>query len=268
LDISFSKYRLNAIHHSICRKNNEPCCSFALRISNTSTSLFDKDFMDDYVKDLLIELVKSNLSIVIGGKTSSGKTELQKFLISNAPTNCRIVVIDNVLELDQAHTTDIDLTFWQYDEQSNRITISNLIKNALRNNPDYLIVAESRGEEMVDVLNSAMTGHPIITTLHALSVNNMTSRMAEMVMMNDKKFDYRNVINNINRHLQVFVYTKIEKTSDGIKRFISDVNYHDENGNIHVLFTKNDQIGHYYKLPNELLSKINNSSLIEKFKES
>jgi CRISPR/Cas system-associated protein endoribonuclease Cas2 len=96
----------------------------------------------------------------------------------------------------------------------------------------------------------------------------MTSRMAEMVMMNDKKFDYRNVINNINRHLQVFVYTKIEKTSDGIKRFISDVNYHDENGNIHVLFTNNDQIGHYYKLPNELLSKINNSSLIEKFKES
>lgn len=252
LDISFANYRVNAVHHSIGRKNNKPCCSFSIRINHRHKKELDERFIDENVKQLLISLVQNNYSIVIGGKTSSGKTELQKYLIRNMMHNTRTIVIDNVLELDQDNEKDLDITFWQFDEQNDRITISDLIKNALRNNPDYLIVAESRGEEMIDVLNSAMTGHPIITTIHASSIRNMTSRMVEMVMMNDKKFVYENVWQNIVHHLQIYVYTSIERNQDGIVRYISAIDYFDENGNKHHLYKKINHQDHYYKLPKDL----------------
>lgn len=259
LDISFSNYRVNAVHHSIGRKNNKPCCSFSIRINHRHKKELDANFMDENVKQLLIGLVHNNYSIVIGGKTSSGKTELQKYLISNMAKNTRTIVIDNVLELDQDNDLDLDITFWQFDEQNNRINISDLIKNALRNNPDYLMVAESRGEEMVDVLNSAMTGHPIITTLHASSINNMTSRMVEMIMMNDKKFVHENVYQNIVRHLQIYVYTSIDRNEEGITRYISAIDYFDENGNRHHLYKKIKNQNHYFLLPKELgFLKLNN----------
>lgn len=50
--------------------------------------------------------------------TSSGKTEFQKYIIRNFKENVRVVVIDNVLELDAVRgECDIDLTCWKVDEK-------------------------------------------------------------------------------------------------------------------------------------------------------
>ena len=227
LDVSLGRYRFNALHQSICRKNNEESVSFSLRIASSSLKFNEEDSLTSEIKELLKILIDSNVSIVIGGQTGAGKTELQKYLISLMKVNTRAIVIDNILELDQFKTEQcLDLNIWQVDEKREEASIENLVRNALRSNPDWLIVAESRGKEMLDVLNSSLTGHPIITTLHAFDINSMPTRMVRMVMMNEQKMAYRDVYQDIAYHMRFYIYLKRKFMEDGhVIRYISSISY-------------------------------------------
>ena len=228
LDVSFGKYRLSALHQSICRKNNQECICFSLRISSKNIRIQrDTRYFPDEIIDLLDVLINSNVSIVIGGLTGRGKTELQKYLITQMRENTRAIVIDNILELDQLQTSQsLDLNIWQVDDTNQNTAIQRLMRIALRSNPDWLIVAESRGKEMLEVLNSSLTGHPIITTLHALDVKSMPHRMVRMVMMNEQKMEYRDVYQDISYHMRFYIYLKRKYTSDGVvQRYISSIAY-------------------------------------------
>ena len=227
LDVSFGKYRFDAVHHSIARKERDECVAFSIRIASSSLRFAEPNSLNDDVKDLLDVLIVSNVSIVIGGITGSGKTELQKYLISRMKEYTRAIVIDNILELDQfVPDKDLDLNVWQVDERREGASIQNLVRTALRSNPDWLIVAESRGKEMLEVLNSSLTGHPIITTIHAFDINSMPHRMTRMVMMNNKNDVFEDVYNDISYHLRFYIYLKKKYLDNGnVLRYISSIGY-------------------------------------------
>ena len=227
LDVSFGRYRFNALHQSICRKNNEECICFAIRISSSELKFDEDKKLDSGVRELLDILINSNVSIVIGGLTGSGKTELQKYLLSRMKENTRAIVIDNILELDQfVPTNELDLNIWQVDEKREAASIQNLVRNALRSNPDWLIVAESRGKEMLEVFNSSLTGHPIITTIHAFDMKSMPVRMARMVMMNDQKTAFEDIFSDISYHMRFYIYLKRKYQTNGmVQRYISSIGY-------------------------------------------
>ena len=227
LDVSFGRYRFNALHQSICRKNNEESVCFSIRIASSSLRFKESDSLSEEVKELLQVLINSNVSIVIGGLTGSGKTELQKYLISLMNENTRTIVIDNILELDQLKVEQtLDLNVWQVDDKRPSASIENIVRSALRSNPDWLIVAESRGKEMLDVLNSSLTGHPIITTLHAFDAKSMPHRMVRMVMMNEQKMSFEDVYADIAYHMRFYIYLKRKYTTNGVvQRYISSISY-------------------------------------------
>ena len=228
LDVSFGKYRLSALHQSVCRKNNVECVCFSIRISSSKVHIEENErFFPKEVIDLLDVLINSNVSIVIGGLTGSGKTELQKYLLTKMPENTRTIVIDNILELDQLKIDrNLDLNIWQVDDNRSKTSIQSLVRTALRSNPDWLIVAESRGKEMLEVLNSSLTGHPIITTIHALDIESMPYRMVRMVMMNEQKMDFNDVYQDIAYHLRFYIYMKRKYLNNGaVLRYISSIAY-------------------------------------------
>ena len=227
LSVSFGKYRFNAQHQSICRKRNEECICFAIRIASIVLKFEEEGNLDDNVKELLDVLVDSNVSIVIGGLTGSGKTELQKYLLSRMKENTRVIVIDNILELDQFEPKrPLDLNIWQVDEKRETTSVQNLVKCALRSNPDWLIVAESRGKEMIEVLNSSLTGHPIITTIHAFDLKSMPTRMTRMAMMNEQKTSFDDLYNDISYHMRFYIYLKRKYQKNGmVQRYISSIGY-------------------------------------------
>ena len=228
LDVSFGKYRLSALHQSICRKNNVECVCFSIRIASSKLRIEENEqFFPREVIELLDVLIDSNVSIVIGGLTGSGKTELQKYLITRMRENTRTIVIDNILELDQLKINkNLDFNIWQVDENRSKASIQSLVRTALRSNPDWLIVAESRGKEMLEVLNSSLTGHPIITTLHALDIESMPYRMVRMVMMNEQKMDFNDVYQDIAYHMRFYIYMKRKYLKNGaVLRYISSIAY-------------------------------------------
>ncbi|MGM9813754.1 MAG: ATPase, T2SS/T4P/T4SS family [Candidatus Enteromonas sp.] len=225
LDVSFSRYRLNATFLSLTRVKDEKSYSFSLRIGKEGSAIKEDDlaFWGE-AKPLVMKALQEKKSIVIAGETGSGKTELQKYLLSALPPYTRVIVIDNVEELELSRgSSDLDMTSWLVDERMEDASFSSLIRNGLRNNPDYLIVAESRGKEMLEALHCVMSGHPILTTLHAKDIQSIPSRIARMAMMSGEKLVYGETLKDVYHHFPFFIYLKKECKEGRIYRYIDSI---------------------------------------------
>ena len=252
LDVSIGRYRLNAVHQSVGRIGNQEALTFSIRLASLTPQITEESgFLTPELKSLFKVLLESKLSLAIGGVTGSGKTEFQKYLLRSLKPNTRVIIIDNLLELESVReTSEADINTWLYDDRNGGVAIQTLVRNALRSNPDWLIVAESRGAEMQELLNSMMTGHPIITTLHALDVEGMPYRMSHMVMMNEGRMNYEDVKSDLLYHLRFFVYLKHDIDSKGKShRYISEINYLDEQGNKAKIYRYKKGRIKYQKLP-------------------
>lgn len=238
LDISVGKYRLNAEHSSIVRVENEKSVSFAMRISSKETRIKQgSDFLSKEGEDFLVDLLNKGESIVIAGATGSGKTELQKYLLSKLKKNTRVIVIDNIQELENLRKfEDLDLTSWQVNQNNPNATIQELVKCALRSNPDWLVVAEARGGDMNDVLNSVMTGHPIITTIHAKSVEAIPKRMCRMVMMADNTQKYEDIMDDVSEHIKYYVYLKRDYLNGKVIRYVDTIGELQKDGTMKPIY--------------------------------
>lgn len=230
LDVSFGRYRLNAVYQSLARSQNEKTYTFSLRLASSGCRISeDPNFFGGESKGILLGILQQGESIVIGGKTSSGKTELEKYLLNAMAPSSRVIVIDNVEELDLVKNPLIDLSMWLVNENVKDASFAALIKNALRNNPDYIMVAEARGGEMLAGLVSAMSGHPIITTIHAQDIEAMPERIARLAMMGNERLYKDELLDDIAHHLRYYVYLEKKENADGsYSRFLKSIGRLDE----------------------------------------
>ncbi len=222
LDVSFSRYRINAVYSNLVRFRGQKTYSFSLRIASEDSRI-DDSFFPKGMKELLLHSLKEKESIVIGGITGSGKTELQKWLLLHLEDATRVIVIDNVQELDLIRNERIDQTTWVSNENLENGGFASLLRNSLRSNPDYVILAESRGAEFEYALNSAMGGHPIITTIHAQGIDTMIDRMARLVLMSEKRSIKEEVKEDIVSHFSLFIYMGRTVKEGRVNRYIDSV---------------------------------------------
>src|SRR5574344_800122 len=253
LDISCGRYRFNATHYAISRKDREKAINFSIRIGFDQLRIKDNDeFITRKCLKLVETFIKHKESIVISGTTSSGKTELQKYLISKFEPNTRLVIIDNVDELD----TDFFLKFvdsqtWLLNDSLN-IGFDDLIKNALRVNPDWLIVSEARGGEMLSLLNSAMTGHPTISTIHSKDIKFDYSRMTRMCLIKNPNLKYDETIVDIYDHFKLLIQVEKYIENGEIKRHVREIGTNVNNIFYKLYAYPND----YCNIPEEIQKEI------------
>lgn len=240
LDVSFSNYRLNATFLSTVRVKNEKSYSFSLRIGKQGSAVVgNESFFEGQSKQILLDLLKNGDSIIIGGDTGSGKTELQKYLLMNLAPATRVLVIDNVEELELCRDRDdIDMTTWLVDEKNPQSTFSSLIRNALRNNPDYIVLAESRGKEMMEAIHCAMSGHPLIITLHSFSLEQMPSRVARLAMQSNSNLVYSEILEDVRLCMQTYVFLEKEIQKGQVLRRISGIGRINKKGEWQILYSR------------------------------
>ena len=168
----------------------------ALDGPSMSIRRFGKDPItwDDYVRykscapemvEFLHAAVHAGLNIIVAGGTGSGKTTLLNNLSSFIPEDERIVTIEDAAELAlrQPHIVRLE-TRPANLEGKGRITIRDLLINALRMRPDRIVVGECRGGETLDMLQAMNTGHDgSMTTIHANNTRDAVQRVETMVMM-------------------------------------------------------------------------------------
>lgn len=223
LDVVFDKYRLSAVHPLIGRDGNKGVITFAIRIGSVEKDLLiSKGVIDERKAMIMNTLLSKNKSIVIAGQTSVGKTELQKYLIGTLKASTRVLIIDQGTELAILKTLypALDITLWNYDEKSEDTSLSNLIKTALRFNPDYLVIAEARGKEILDIYNAALSGHPSIITIHSESEKLVYSRIIAMMGLETGLEE-----NQVKAIFPAIIYLTKEEINGAIKRKIKAITY-------------------------------------------
>jgi pilus assembly protein CpaF len=220
LDMSVEQYRIHAIGESITRKMYEKSISFSIRI-HTSFNANDLKFLQVNSPwiHLFKVLIQNQTSIVISGVTGVGKTQLQKELLTLMEPMTRVIIIDNILELDGLDFGKIDLTLWQVKDSDH---VQVLLKAALRSHPDWLMIAETRGKEFKDVFASVVTGHPLITTLHSKSAEDAHQRMA-MMILDGEHLGQEEVIAQVTHFFPCIVHLDKRVDEGKIVRFIHSI---------------------------------------------
>ncbi|MDY6919813.1 MAG: ATPase, T2SS/T4P/T4SS family [Pseudomonadota bacterium] len=129
--------------------------------------------------------VELKQNIVISGGTGSGKTTLLNILSNFIGPEDRIITIEDAaeLKLNQPHVVSLE-SRPPNAEGKGKVSIRDLVINALRMRPDRIVVGECRGGEALDMLQAMNTGHDgSLTTGHANSPRDFLSRLEVMVMM-------------------------------------------------------------------------------------
>lgn len=135
--------------------------------------------------DFLRLLVEARYNIFISGGTGSGKTTFLNVLSNYIPPTERIITIEdsaelqirNIANLVRLETRNANL------EGRNEVTIRNLVRSALRQRPDRIIIGEIRDAAVIELLSAMNTGHDgSISTGHANSPADMLRRLETLVL--------------------------------------------------------------------------------------
>lgn len=137
------------------------------------------------VADLLRAMISARRSFLVVGGTGTGKTTLLSALLGEVAPHERIVCIEDTAELDPLHPHVVGLvTRAANAEGAGRITMSELLVQALRMRPDRVVVGEIRGAEVVDLLTALNTGHDGgAGTLHANAADEIPARMEALAAL-------------------------------------------------------------------------------------
>lgn len=135
--------------------------------------------------DFLSLAVRSALTIVVAGRTGSGKTTLMKALAQMIHPDERLVTIEDTHELElPRHGNRVHL-FYSSEDRDNpdaQVTPTTLLRSCYRMRPDRILVAELRGSEAREFVSAASSGHAgSITSVHAGSARLAFRRISQMI---------------------------------------------------------------------------------------
>jgi pilus assembly protein CpaF len=127
----------------------------------------------------LAALVHARASYVITGGTGSGKTTVLSTLLELVPERERLVIVEDSAELEPQHPHAALLQARPANvEGAGSVTLTDLVRQAMRMRPDRLVVGEVRGVEVIDLLSALNTGHEGgCATVHANSAADLPARI-------------------------------------------------------------------------------------------
>lgn len=128
--------------------------------------------------------VENNSTMLVAGGTASGKTTQLNSLSSFIRPGQKIVSIEDTHELNLLHENWIPAVSRQNftDGQIGEITQYDLLRAALRQRPDVIIVGETRGREAYTLFQAMATGHGGFSSIHADSVAATLTRLVSSPM--------------------------------------------------------------------------------------
>ena len=135
--------------------------------------------MDHKMAAYLAIVVGDGLNLWVSGETASGKTTLLNAITTFIRPDAKIVSIEDTPELQVPHTNWIREVVRMSGEatQGASVDMFGLLKAALRQRPNAIIVGEIRGEEGAVAFQAMQTGHQVMSTFHASTVEKLIQRL-------------------------------------------------------------------------------------------
>jgi flagellar protein FlaI len=124
-------------------------------------------------------VIGNGMNVFVSGETASGKTTLLNAVTTFIPPLSKVVTIEDTPELQIPHKNWIRevVQTTKAQDTSGAVTMFDLLRAALRQRPDEILVGEIRGPEGNVAFQAMQTGHSVMATFHAASVEKLIQRI-------------------------------------------------------------------------------------------
>ncbi len=146
----------------------------------TPIHLLNYNTMDLKTLSYLWMAVDFGKSVLVSGGTASGKTSMLNVLSLFIRPDKKIVSIEDTAELKLPHphwVPQLARVATATDKKPGEIDLFDLLRESLRQRPDYIIVGEVRGTEAFVLFQEMATGHASLATIHAENLPRLVDRL-------------------------------------------------------------------------------------------
>ncbi len=147
----------------------------------TPIHMMDFETENAQMLSYLWTLIEHEKSVLVCGTTGAGKTSQLNSLSLFIRPDKKIVSIEDTPELRLPHSHWVPEVarsgFGSSVEEGGEVSMDDLLKESLRQRPEYIIVGEVRGEEAYILFQQMATGHTGLSTIHADSLNMLMDRL-------------------------------------------------------------------------------------------
>ena len=123
--------------------------------------------------------IENNRSLIFSGGTATGKTSSLNAVSLFIPPSSKIVSVEDTRELTLYHQNWIASVTRESigSNEQGSIDMYELLRQALRQRPECILVGEVRGGEALTLFQAMSTGHTTYSTMHAGSIQEAVSRL-------------------------------------------------------------------------------------------
>ncbi len=162
--------------------------TLGVRLANPREFDLNAYEMPEEERQLLIETIRAQKTILISGGTGTGKTSFMNACLKHVPLTERLVVLEDVPELRLEHDNLVHFLFANFSkgqEGGRQAAVNDLLNATLRLRPDRIIMGEIRKENAFTFCSAINTGHSgSMATIHANSPQAALDAVINRVMLN------------------------------------------------------------------------------------
>ncbi len=163
--------------------------------------------------------IENGMSLFMSGETASGKTTTLNAMTTFIPPENKIVTIEDTPELQIPHlnwTREVSKGKGKGEGEGGDVTMFDLLRAALRQRPNQILVGEIRGVEGSVAFGAMQTGHPVLSTFHASSVEKLVQRLCGDPILIPKTY-----VDNLNI---VVIQSSVRRSTGEMVRRILSIN--------------------------------------------
>lgn len=211
--------RINIVYGTDVSKRGS---NFTIRkfmgIPTSVLELIEYGTIDYLMAAYLSFVLEEGLNMFVAGATASGKTTTMNAITTFIPADKKIVSIEDTPELQVPHKNWVrEVTRGSSKENSGaQVDMFDLLKAALRQRPDRIIIGEIRGEEGAIAFQAMQTGHGVMSTFHASSVERLVQRLSGNPINIPKTY-----IDNLD---SVLIQAAVKVPGKGTQRRVTSIN--------------------------------------------
>ncbi|MFC1869705.1 type II/IV secretion system ATPase subunit [Chloroflexota bacterium] len=170
--------------------------------------LIDSGALNYEMAAYLSLVLQESMNVWVSGETASGKTTLMNAVATFIPPEAKVVSIEDTPEVQVPHHNWIRGVTRESTKssESSAVSMFDLLKAALRQRPNMIIIGEIRGIEGAIAFQAMQTGHACMATFHAATVTKLIQRLAGNPINVPKSY-----IDNLN----IVVITQMVRLPDG-----------------------------------------------------
>jgi pilus assembly protein CpaF len=181
--------------------------------------LVNKSSLTSEAADFLKSEVQLGRNILVAGGTGAGKTTLLTSLLQEVPEIERIVVCEEVREIN---LTRLDWVSMQTRSASleghGLVDLRALIVESLRMRPDRIVVGEVRQREALDLLIALNCGTPGMGTIHANSAREAIAKLTVLPLLAGENVSLEFTIRTVAQVLSLVIF--VAKNVNGMRRIV------------------------------------------------